>query len=248
MRYADQVGYIDVRTPFPGESSKGQACVDIPTIFDLLDANGLSWRYYAPNHGIGLHYWSGPDYIRHLALGPDHANIISPETRVLSDIASGTLPAVSYVIPESCMSDHPWQHTLFKRGGPKWVAAVTNAIGASQYWDSTLILVTWDDWGGWFDHVPPPILNSDQVGFRVPLLIVSAYPANPGVPDHTMRNQASIMTAIESIFGLGSLNQLDSESDDLSNDFSFGSPVRYGQPLASATPPSGQECGAGQDD
>ena len=234
--------YVDLLTPFPGTESKGPGCIDVPSVFDLLDARGIRWRYYAPDYGIGQHLWSAPDYIRHIALGPDHANLISPETQVLSDIKNHALPPVSYVVPQMCTSDHPYLSTVDPLGGPLWVAEIANAIGTSAYWRSTLILVTWDDWGGWYDHVVPSIMNADQLGFRTPLLVISAYPAKPGVPDHTARNQASIITAIESIFGLGSLGQLDAQTDDLSADFDFSAPVRYGSPLPAATPPPKEIC------
>ncbi len=229
--------YVDMRTPYPGVLSQGPACMDMPVIFDELDAAGLSWRYYAPDYGIGQHFWSAPDYIAHIAEGSDLANLVNPETRVLDDIAAGTLPAVSYVVPQLCTSDHPHTPYLDPLAGPHWVAAITNAIGASSYWENTLVLVTWDDWGGFYDHVKPPIDNADQLGFRVPLLIVSAYPAKTGAPDHTKRNQASIIKAIEANFALGSLGQLDATTDDLSDTFDFTrKPVAYGAPLPSATP------------
>ena len=236
---SDTVAYLDMTLPYPQKTTAtGPACMDMETIFDLLDQNGIGWRYYAPDYGAGLTLWSAPDYITHIADGPDHANLVSPETNVLSDIANGALQPVSYVIPEYCSSDHPHGKYSDELAGPHWVAAVTNAIGASShYWSNTLILVTWDDWGGWYDHKAPSILNDDQLSFRVPLLVISAYPSAPGVPDHTTRNQASVITAIESNFGLGSLGQLDAQTDDLSNTFNFSQPaVQYGAPLPAATP------------
>jgi phospholipase C len=162
----------------------------------------------------------------------------------LSDIQNGTLPAVSYVIPPACASDHPHQAKNHPLAGPYWVAAITNAIGTSNYWNRTLILVTWDDWGGWYDHVPPPVLDADQLGFRVPLMIISAYPVAAGVVDHRLRNQASIITVIEAIFGLRSLGQLDAKSDDLHADFRFDrSPQPYGAPLPSGIISARQKCG-----
>jgi phospholipase C len=232
-----KVQTVDLRTAFPGVAGSARACIDIPTIFDLLDQKGLSWRYYAPDYGAALDYWVAPDYIDHIANGPDKAYLLSPETRVLDDIKNGTLPAVAYVAPEMCAADHPQPHLPDKLGGPHWVAAITNAIGTSAYWSRTLILVTWDDWGGFYDHVPPPIWNSAELGFRTPLLIISAYPRAAGAVDHSVRNQGSILAAIESIFGLGSLGYLDAQTDDLQVDFSFKqSPIPYGDPLPAATP------------
>ena len=231
------VSLVDLRTQFPGKQSRGPACMDMPTLLDSLDERGLGWRYYAPASGDGLYYWSAPDYVQHLALGTDHEFLVNPETRILGDIAAGTLAPVSFVSPSYCTSDHPRRGAYDPLGGPLWVAEITNAIGESAYWDSTLILVTWDDWGGLYDHVAPTILNSDSYGFRTPLLIVSAYDAAPGVVDHTRRSQASILTAIETVFGLPTLGQLDAQSDDLSADFDFSHNNRYGRPLPAAPPP-----------
>jgi len=170
-------------------------------------------------------------------MGPDRQYLINPETRILDDIAAGDLQPVSFVSPAWCTSDHPRRSGYDPLGGPLWVAKITNAIGKSAYWSDTLILITWDDWGGLYDHVAPAIINADSYGFRVPLIIVSAYPLGPGVVDHTARSQASIIAAIESIFNLGSLGQLDAAGDDLSADFDFSRRTRYGAPLPEATPP-----------
>ena len=130
---------------------------------------------------------------------------------------NGTLAKLSYVIPCFANSDHS---SSTSNTGPLWVASVVNAIGESKYWDSTAILIVWDDWGGWFDHYTPehPSYNpSDpyEYGFRVPMLVVSPYVKQAGLVDHTVRNATSILSFIERVFGLGSLNTLDQYSDDL---------------------------------
>ena len=66
----------------------GPACVEVQTVFDLLDVKGLSWRYYVADYGAGSQLWDGPDYVRHIALGAGHRNVVSPDTRVLADIRS----------------------------------------------------------------------------------------------------------------------------------------------------------------
>ncbi|MBV9647135.1 MAG: hypothetical protein JO043_06715 [Candidatus Eremiobacteraeota bacterium] len=237
------VDVVDLRTTYPAKQSLATACTDMPTIFDLLDRKGLTWRYYAPPAGMGLNLWSAPDFVKHIALGPDHANLVNDETRILDDIANRNLPNVSYVVPDSCWSDHPRDSPNDPQGGPKWVAEITNAVGASPYWPRTLLLVTWDDWGGWYDHVAPPVLSADQLGFRVPLLIISAYPRSAGAVDHHQRTQASILSAIETIFSLGSLGQLDTKTDDLASDFRYGAnPIAYGTALPSERPPPSEKC------
>ena len=111
------------------------------------------------------------------------------EAPILTDIANCNLQAVSYVIPDGNWSDHADKGPTGD-GGPSWVAAIANAIGNSGcgYWDNTVILVTWDDWGGWYDDVTPPDCQTSPCtgysnntgqqyvyGFRVPLLVIGAY-------------------------------------------------------------------------
>ncbi len=99
-------------------------------------------------------------------------NVEIPETQILSDIANGALAQVSWVIPDGYKSDHPDGND---GSGPAWVASIVNAIGNSPYWANTAIIITWDDWGGWYDHVAPKIINDGVswgsgyvYGFRVP--------------------------------------------------------------------------------
>ena len=110
------------------ESVQVAPCFEHPTLIDSLDNAGVTWRYYAPNAGS---IWTGPNAIRHLATGPDWANVIMPQSKVLTDIAAGDLAQVVWVIPDGTESDHA---NLNDGTGPSWVASVVNAIGASQYW------------------------------------------------------------------------------------------------------------------
>jgi phospholipase C len=144
---------------------------------------------------------------------------------VLTDIANRQLPEVSWVIPSGANSDHA---SINEGAGPSWVAAIVNAIGNSPYWDNTVIFITWDDWGGWYDHVPPPqIINSYEYGFRVPLIVVSRY-AKPGYISHTTHDFGSILKFVEETFNLPSLGYADARADDLSDCFNFSQkPLRF---------------------
>jgi phospholipase C len=199
-------------------------CFDHETLFDLLDASGITWKYYAENF-YGL--WSAPDAIFHIRHNPsDWARVSVPETNVLSDIALGQLPAVSWVIPSDVNSDHSGTESAT---GPDWVATVTNAIGNSPYWNNTVIFVAWDDWGGWYDHVKPQIYGSYELGFRVPLIVISPY-AKPGYVSHTQHEFGSILKFTEQAFGLRPIGFTDIRSDDLSDCFDFGqAPLAYHQ-------------------
>jgi phospholipase C len=211
--------------PFPCFSS-------YKTMADLLDASNVSWKYYvASMTGNDADFsglvWDGFDAIKKVACpskhgptcdrGPDWKNISSPAGSILTDIKKGSLPSVSWVIPALFDSDHPSSGHNF---GPSWVAAVVNAVGKSKYWDSTAIVVTWDEWGGFYDNVPPPQLDYTSLNLRVPLLIISPY-AKPGNVSHTQYEIGSILKYIEQSFNLGSLGSTDVRANSLIDSFDF---------------------------
>src|SRR5579872_1028671 len=196
-------------------------CLEHQTLLDLLDAKGISWKYYTP---LPYFLWSGPDAIHHIRYGPDWANVSIPETNIFNDISQGHLQAVSWVIPTGTNSDHA---KTLSNAGPSWVADVVNAIGTSQYWKDTAIFVTWDDWGGWYDHVPPQIYNQYELGFRVPLIVISPY-AKAGYVSHVPHEFGSILHFTEERFNLGNLGYSDARADDLADCFNFNqAPLTY---------------------
>jgi phospholipase C len=192
---------------------------EIPvTMADELDGAGLSWRYYAPaEHGKTSYgrNWSAFDSIESVRYGPDWSNVVAPETQVLTDVASGKLANVTWVVPSAANSDHDG---FDRKTGPSWVASVVNAVMTSQFWPSTTILVVWDDWGGWYDHVPPPQLDALGLGFRVPLIAISPQ-AKTNYVSHVQYESASILTYIEHQFGLAPMGPADARAGDLSDMF-----------------------------
>jgi phospholipase C len=195
------------RGPFP--------CFTSPTLQTLLDPAGLSWRYYTPpirGGDAGGLLWSAFDSIHAVRYGPDwNADVLSPETRVLSDIPAGQLAAVTWVVPSFANSDHA---RSMSTTGPQWVGSIVNAVGKSPFWDSTAIFIVWDDWGGWYDHVSPPQLDSLGFGIRVPLIVVSPY-AKHGYVSHIPYEWGSIVKFVEWTLGLSSLNALDPRATDV---------------------------------
>jgi len=208
-------------------------CFDHPTLTDFLDTAGITWRYYAPSAGS---IWTGPNAIEHICqqqtingvltcTGPDwRSNVIIPQTGVLEDIANGNLAQVSWVIPDGAASDHAASNN---GSGPSWVASIVNSIGNGPYWANTAIIITWDDWGGWYDHVAPKVVNDGVswgsgyvYGFRVPLIVVSPY-AKAATIDHTTHDFGSVLKFIETTFNLPSLNYADAPADDLSSCFTM---------------------------
>jgi len=205
-------------------------CFEHNTLVDLLGATTppITWRYYAPNPGS---IWLAPNAIQHICqpgtvkkklqcTGPDWTNgdiVANNPAQVLTDISNCNLQGVSWVIPTAEESDHA---SINNGTGPAWVASIVNAIGqqaacpnGETYWNDTAIIISWDDWGGWYDHVPPFAVNVQPTdppawgdgytyGFRVPMLVVSAY-TPPGYVNNKVHDFGSILYFIEHNFGLG---------------------------------------------
>jgi phospholipase C len=145
------------------------------------------------------------------------ANVVSPSTQVLTDVNKGKLADVVWVMPTRDASDHPGSND---GSGPSWVGSVVNAIGNSQYWNNTAIFITWDDWGGFYDHVKPKVYNSYELSFRVPMIVVSPY-AKSHYVSHVQYEFGSILRFTEETFGLPSLHTTDARANDLSDLFNF---------------------------
>ena len=190
-------------------------CFDRQTIADLLDAKSVTWRYYQQSSGTGL--WHPFDAIHHIRFGQDYANVAWPSTQVLTDISTGKLAQVSWVSPAGSDSDHSGDKS---NGGPAWVSSIVNAIGGSKYWSNCAIFVVWDDWGGWYDHVQPPIYNSYELGFRVPLIAISPY-AKQAYVSETQYEFGSLLKFVEQTYGTPSLNTTDARANSVSDMFDF---------------------------
>jgi phospholipase C len=198
------------------ESTYQYPCFEHPVLTDLLDNQAISWRYYSPMAGS---IWTAPNAIRHLRLGPDWSrNVVLQSTQFFVDVQQRRLADVSWIIPTGQASDHAG---VTDGSGPSWVASLVDAIGESPYWSDTVIFITWDDWGGWYDHVAPAIYNSYEYGFRVPLIVVSPY-AKRGYVSHVTHDFGSLLRFIEERFNLPSLGYADARADDLSDCFDFG--------------------------
>jgi len=126
-----------------GDASFGQPCYNIPSIPEEATAAGLTWKYYgqAP-------VWDAPQYIQAIKNTPPVQS-----KQIITDAQANQLPNISFVTPgQDAQSDHPPQPT---QPAQNFVSSVVNAIMRSPAWSSTAIFVTWDDFGGWYDHVPP---------------------------------------------------------------------------------------------
>jgi len=211
-------------------------CFEHQTLTDLLEAKSLTWRYYTPGTApyASPAIWTGPEAIQHIC-GPQNGvckgsdwtnNVVIDQKQILTDITNNhQLRDVTWVIPSGQASDHAG---MTDGTGPSWVASVVNAIGNSPFWADTAIFITWDDWGGWYDHVAPPqvLVNCAQwgcgyvYGFRVPLIVISPY-VKASFISKQQHDFGSILKFIEVTFSLPSLGNADVAADDFSDCFDF---------------------------
>ncbi|HVR46567.1 MAG TPA: alkaline phosphatase family protein [Candidatus Binatia bacterium] len=206
------------------------ACWDTTTLGDELDKAGLSWGFYTSQWDVDGGVWSAYQAINHIYNGPDWGkDVITPQTDFLDDVSKGKLRAVSWITPTCANSDHAG---CFSNTGPSWVAQLVNAVGESQYWDSTAIFVFWDDYGGWYDPQPPKYLDYDGLGIRIPMLILSAY-AKKGHVSHVHYEHGSILKFVEDTFGLARLSASDSRANSVKDAFDFSKPPRAFVPIQS---------------
>ena len=200
-------------------------------------AKGITWRYYAPEIGhavSGGDLWNAFGAIDAVRHGPEwSSNVTWPETNVFKDVSNDTLPSVTWVIPDWQNSDHPAANS---DTGPSWVAQVVNAIGQSPAWDTTAIVIVWDDWGGWYDHVKPPGTYADSAGsgFRVPMIVVSPY-ARRGYVAHASYEFGSIGTAwskTTGVFRRSAPPTYDQAASFIDDAFNFNQQPRAFAPIA----------------
>jgi phospholipase C len=217
--------------PFP--------CLGYETLRDLLDAKSISWKYYSTSvQGNTGALWNAFEAIKAVRYGPEWGTkVTSTDTQIFTDISNHKLPAVSWIIPDGESSDHPGGKSN-EDLGPSWVASIVNAVGESSYWQHTAIIILWDDWGGFYDNVPPPLTDHwGGLGFRVPMIVVSPYAPRGGPSgsyvSHTPYEFGSILKFIENNFGLGSLGKTDARATSMVDCFDFTQAPRPFQEIPS---------------
>jgi phospholipase C len=210
---------------------------DLPTIFDRLEEAGVSWKFYIQNYdpGITFRTFRKPglgakaaqvvwvpllNYGRYLD-DPNLSSRIVDLNQYYEDLENGTLPSVAYLVP-SGSSEHPPGSI---QAGQRFVRTLLLELMRSEAWSSSAFLWTYDDWGGWYDHVAPPKVDRFGYGFRVPALLVSPY-ARRGHVDHTVLDYTSGLKFIERNWDLEPLAARDEQANNLSGAFDFSSPPR----------------------
>jgi phospholipase C len=201
------------------------------SMFELLDQHSVSWKYYLTDgsdpdcddqqltcepsnqNEPSTPIWNPPQYFAYTkGQGAAYLAEHNPTSgQFWTDIKNGTLPQVSWVMPNSDFSEHPYGGGITL--GMEYVTSIVNAVMQSPYWQNTVIFLTWDDWGGFYDNVVPPtieysdpLMNTvpDQgfiqgLGIRVPALTISPW-VKAGLVDHQVLSFASYNAFIEDLF------------------------------------------------
>ena len=223
--------YLVAGQAVPASELKSPNGYAVPTIFDRLDASHLSWRAYVRHydptlnyHRVGAYANFVPQVVRVPMLNmpsivdnPARFANLTDQSNLFRDLRSeSSTPAVSYIYPASDSERAPDPVTL----GEQRVASIVSAIQRSPAWTSSAILVTWSDWGGYYDHVRPPQVDSHGYGFRVPTIVISPY-ARQGFIDHTTSDFTSILKFIETTYNLAPLTNHDKAASNLTEAFDF---------------------------
>jgi phospholipase C len=196
-------------------------CFDINTVADELESAGVTWKYYAPPQGVSGYQYSILNAINHIRNSTLWTERVVNNSQFITDAMNGQLPEVSWVVTGPG-SEHPPTSVCL---GENTTLNQINAIMDGPDWPTTAIFVAWDDFGGFYDHVPPPVLDKFGLGPRVPLLVISPY-ALQGHISHTQYEFGSILKFIENRFGLPALTARDSAANDLEDAFDFTQPAR----------------------
>jgi phospholipase C len=199
-----------------------------PTIGDRLSEKGVSWAWYSggwddalaghPDKTFQFHHQPFAYFAKYGDGTPAKAEHLKDGTAMMADIAAGTLPAVTFYKPIGEQNEHPGYADVLS--GDRHAAAIIQAIEKSPFWNDTVIIVTYDENGGLWDHVAPPKVDHWGPGSRVPTIIISPL-AKRGFVDHTVYDTTSILKFIETRFGLVPLGERDAAAADLSNAFAF---------------------------
>jgi phospholipase C len=214
-------------------------CFDYQTLGDELGDAGLSWRFYAGSYGNRSNgdggEWSGYQAVKHIRYGPEwKKDVITPNWKFITHVRNGQLANFTWITPVCDDSDHVNCGGGF---GPSWVAALVNTVGKSKFWDSTAIFVQWDDWGGLYDHVAPPFVDYDGLGFRVPLLVISPY-AKKNYVSHVQYETAGVLRFAEDLYGLAPLAAADKRATSPAADcFDFSQKPRSFVKIEAPLPP-----------
>jgi phospholipase C len=193
-------------------------CFTATTIADLADRAGVSWKAYTMLVTESGYIYNPFRSFSSIINGADWTTKVVDEANFIPDALAGNLPALSFVTPPSIDTDHPPDSACI---GENWTVQQINAVmqGPAEQWANTVIILTWDDFGGLYDHVPPPYRDQFGLGIRVPFLIISPWAMQRVY--HTEIEFASVLKFMEETFGLPSLGGADKFANDMQDAFNY---------------------------
>jgi len=202
----------------------------LPTIGDELSAKGVSWAWYSGGWNDAVAGKPAPlfqyhhqafNYFQPYVSSQARADHLKDETDFMAALQQGNVPAVSFIKPLGPDNEHPGYANISQ--GEQHAADLVKAIQASPIWNDTVIVVTYDEHGGSWDHVAPPTPAKDGAradqwgpGIRVPAIVISPF-AKRGFVDHTQYDTTSILKLIEARFGVAALSSRDAAVNNLTN-------------------------------
>ena len=198
-----------------GQEYWSYPCYNIPSLPDILQANSVTWKYYSTSGA-----WDAPNFLQTQYQSPNNDR---NSNDFVTDVQNGKMAQVSFVMPpDGLPSNHPPAQLQV---GEDWATTQINAVMDSQDWASTAIFLTWDDWGGFYDHVAPPQVDGYGFGPRVPLIVISPY-ARQGYISHAQGEFASFIKFVEWNWQLQNLGQRDvlPQTSDLEDFFDWSQP------------------------
>jgi phospholipase C len=209
-----------------GRVAETRPCLDIPTVGDQLEDAGIPWAYYSAQPGQSGYIWNAYAAFPSVRTTEVWTRRIRPTDQLIEHIERGALPAVTWVTPVYPLSDHPaWSSSH----AHNWLTDVVNAVMRSPMWEHTAIFITWDEWGGFYDHVPPPERAGIPLGIRVPMLVISPF-AREGYVDRAVGEFSSPLKFIQANWGLEHHTPRIRSTHDFSHVFDFDRPPRPPDP------------------
>ena len=221
---------FSVNTPMPASTPVANRLpsLTIPNIGDRLTAKNVDWAWYAggwnnavagsPDPLFQFHHHPFVYWANYAAGTAGRAAHLKDEAEFLAAAAAGTLPAVSWVKPLGTENEHPGYTDIIS--GENHVVALVNAVKNGPNWKDAVIILTYDEHGGFYDHVSPPVVDRWGPGARVPAVIISPF-AKTAYVDHKVYDTTSILALIEKRFGIAALTARDAAADPFSGAFDF---------------------------
>ncbi|HYZ46633.1 MAG TPA: alkaline phosphatase family protein [Actinomycetota bacterium] len=206
-------------------------CSDVRSLPELLEAKDVSWKYFM---GGGLHQ-RAIKMLRRLRFSPMWDKVVDTQ-RFAEHVRDERLPSVVWLVPPGPVNDHPASGSICR--GENWTVGQLNVLMRSKYWRNTAVILTWDDFGGFYDHVPPPHVDLYGYGPRVPALVISPW-ARRSYIDHRIYDFSSVLKTIEELHGLRSLGQRDAGARAMWSSFDFTQEPIPARPLKKRRCPSG---------